>query len=80
MGLPFGAIQTPGKFFIVDADLRNFGVGAVPSQEIDEQVKVQSYFKAREKYCLIRRELLAVVDTIKPFHKYLYGQVCSCSP
>ena len=29
--------------------------------------------KAEKNYCVTRRELLAIVDSLKSFHHYLYG-------
>jgi hypothetical protein len=34
----------------------------------------KSFNKAERKYCVTRRELLAVVASIKNFHHYLYGR------
>ncbi|WP_333765323.1 ribonuclease H family protein, partial [Streptomyces sp. IBSBF 2390] len=54
-------------------------MGAVLSQEIDGQEKVIGYFskssKTERNYCVTRKELLAVVESVKYFHKYLYGNI-----
>ena len=65
--------------FILDTDASNHGIGAVLSQVQDKRETVIAYFsrilnKAKRNYCVARRELLAVVDSIKSFHHYLYGQ------
>ena len=64
--------------FILDTDASSFGIGAVLSQIQDDQERVIAYFskslsKAERNYCVTRRELLAVVMSIKHFHHYLYG-------
>lgn len=68
----------PGENFIVDTDASNVGIGGVLSQMIDGEERVISYYsrklsKQERNYCVTRRELLAVVEVIKSFHKYLYG-------
>ena len=64
--------------FILDTDASGFGMGAVLSQLQDGEERVLAYFskslsKAERNYCVTRRELLAVVMSIKQFHHYLYG-------
>ena len=49
------------------------------SQIVDGNEKLIAYYsrtlsKPERNYCVTRRELLAIVDSIKHFHKYLYGQ------
>ncbi|KMQ87964.1 krab-a domain-containing protein, partial [Lasius niger] len=64
--------------FILDTDVSNLGIGAVLSQKQNGIEKVIAYysrtFNKTERNCVTRRELLAVVDSIKSFHHYLYGQ------
>lgn len=65
--------------FTLDIDASNHGIGAVLSQQQGEEEKVIVYFsrvfsKAERNYCVTRRELLAVVDSVKFFHHYLYGR------
>jgi predicted aspartyl protease len=76
---PILAYPTREDFFILDTDASNVGMGSVLSQVQDGQEKVISYYsksfnKAERKYCVTRRELLAVVASIKNFHHYLYGR------
>uniref|UniRef100_W8B595 RNA-directed DNA polymerase n=1 Tax=Ceratitis capitata TaxID=7213 RepID=W8B595_CERCA len=76
---PMLAYPVPGAKFILDTDASGYGIGGVLSQEIDGQEKVVAYYsrsigKPERNYCVTRRELLALVDCIKHFHKYLYGQ------
>ena len=55
-----------------------FGIGAVLSQIYDGLERSVAYFsrslnKHERNYCVTRRGLLAVVESIKHFHHYLYG-------
>ena len=64
--------------FILDTDASGFGVGSVLSQIQNDKEVVIAYFskslnKPERNYCVTRRELLAVVKSIKHFHHYLYG-------
>jgi len=65
--------------FILDTDASAHGIGAVLSQEQEGTEKVIAYFsrvlsKVERNYCVTRRELLAMVKSIKHFHHYLYGR------
>ncbi|KAK3090501.1 hypothetical protein FSP39_012342 [Pinctada imbricata] len=65
--------------FILDTDASNTGMGAVLSQVQEGTDKVISYFSktfssTERRYCVTRRELLAIIESIKHFHHYLYGQ------
>lgn len=65
--------------FILDTDASGHGIGAVLSQIQGGSEKVIAYFsrvlnKSERNYCVTRRELLAIVDSIRSFHQYLYGQ------
>lgn len=63
--------------FVVDTDTSIYGIGGVLIQ-VDGHEQVIGYFnkvgKAERNYCVTRRELLAEVELVKHFHKYLYGQ------
>ena len=76
---PILAYPIPGGKFVLDTDASACGIGGVLSQEIDGQEKVIGYYsrtlsKPERNYCVTRRELLAVLECVKHFHKYLYGQ------
>ena len=65
--------------FVIDADASNDGMGAVLSQVQDGVEMVISYYsktfsKPERRYCVTRRELLAVVSSIRNFHHYVYGR------
>ena len=65
--------------FILDTDASNTCMGAVLSQIQDGKEKVIAYYskafsRTERKYCVTRRELLAVVASIKHLHHYLYGR------
>ena len=68
------------KPFILDTDASDFGIGAVLSQISKEgKEQVISYgsrllTKAERRYCVTRRELLAVVTFGKQFRHYLVGK------
>ena len=64
--------------FILDTDASATGIGAVLSQIHDGVEHVVAFFSrtltAPEKnYCVTRRELLAIVESVRHFHQYLYG-------
>jgi len=64
--------------FILDTDAANHGIGAVLSQVQKGKERVLAYYnrvfnKAERNYCITRRELLTVVESLKTFHHYLYG-------
>ena len=68
-----------GQPFLPDCNASNVGVGAVLSQLQDGEEKVISYLskslsRSEREYCTTRKELLAVVITVKHFHHYLIGQ------
>ena len=64
---------------ILDTDASDHGIGAVLSQIQDGKERVIAYYsrvlsKAERNYCVTRRELLAVVDSVQNFHYYLCGK------
>ena len=69
-----------GKPFILDTDASDFGIGAVLSQKDDEgrervvAFASRSLTKAERRYCVTRRELLAVVVFTQHFRPYLLGR------
>ena len=65
--------------FIVDCDCSQEALGAVLSQIQEGEERVISYYskclsKTERRYCTTRRELLAVISSVKHFHPYLYGR------
>jgi len=67
-----------GKF-ILDTDASNIGIGAILSQIQGKEEKVIAYFsrvlnKAERNYCVTRRELLAMVESMKSFRHYFLGR------
>lgn len=68
-----------GLEFILDTDCSNSALGAVISQIQNGHEKVIAYYsralsKSEINYCTTRKELLAVISSIKHFHCYLYGR------
>ena len=64
---------------MLETDASNTAIGAVISQRIDGQEKVVAYAsraltKSERKYCVTRKELLAVVHFVKYYCHYLYGK------
>lgn len=79
MSFPILSFPMETGDFILDTDASNHGLGAVLSQIQDGKKKVLAYFsrvlnKSKRNYCVTRRELLAIVESLKTFHHYLYGQ------
>lgn len=76
---PILSLPDISKPFILDTDASNWSIGAVLSQEIDGKERVMAYAsrtltKAEKRYCVTRKELLAVVHFIKHYRHYLYGR------
>ena len=64
--------------FILDSDASDHGIGSVLSQNQDGKERVIAYYSRvyspqERNYCVTRRELLAVVESVKHFRRYLYG-------
>ena len=67
------------KSFILDVDASDLCIGAVLSQKTEEGERVVAYAskmltKAERRYCVTRKELLALVHFVKYFRHYLYGK------
>ena len=65
--------------YILDTDASNVGTGAVLSQVQEGQERAIAFHSktlspAERNYCVTRRELLAVVLSVKHFRPYLYGR------
>ncbi|MCG8044653.1 MAG: hypothetical protein JAY66_03025, partial [Candidatus Thiodiazotropha taylori] len=65
--------------FILDTDASDLAIGAVLSQKIDGQERPVAFAsrtltKAERRYCVTRKELLALVHFVKYFRHYLYGK------
>ncbi|KAK3097999.1 hypothetical protein FSP39_015198 [Pinctada imbricata] len=76
---PILAFPLPEALFILDTDASNFSIGAVLSQLQNGEERVISYASKRleprqERYCVTRRELLAVVNFTEKFKHYLLGR------
>ena len=74
---PILAYPTPDGQFILDTDASQFGIGAVLSQVQDNEERVIAYYsrtlsKPERRYCVTRKELLAVVQAVKHFHHYIF--------
>ena len=77
---PILAYPDFSRQFILDTDASDVGIGAVLSQVDDEgQERVVAYgsrtlSKAERRYCVTRRELLAVVVFTQQYRPYLSGR------
>ena len=76
---PILAYPDPDQEFILDTDASAYGIGAVLSQVQEGQERVIAYAsrslsKPERRYCVTRREMLAVVHFAKYFRHYLYGR------
>lgn len=79
METPILAYPDYQKSFILDTDASDVGVGAVLSQVHNGEERVVGYFskmlKTEElKYCVTRKEMLAVIKATKHFRNYLLGK------
>ena len=74
---PILGYPEPHGEYILDTDASAYGVGGVLSQKQKGQERVIAYYSKtlttpKKNYCVTRRELLAVVKSIKLFRPYLY--------
>jgi len=77
---PILAYPDSTKQYILDTDASDYSMGAVLSQvQGGTEVVVAYYSKAlsaaEKNYCTTRKELLAVVKTVKHFRPFLYGRM-----
>ena len=75
---PILAYPIPGLDYILDTDASAETLGSVLSQVQDGHERVICYYsrsfnKQERNYCVTRKELLAIVASVKHFHNYLYG-------
>ena len=76
---PILAYPKSSGMFVVDTDASNVGIGGVLSQIQDGEERVICFAskklnKSQRRYCVTRRELLAVVVFLQEFRHYLLGQ------
>ena len=74
-----GFPQESGGIFICDADASSDDLGSDLSQVQNGQERVIGYYskcfnKAVWRYCTTRKELVAVLSSVKHWHHYLYGR------
>ena len=76
---PILAYPRPEATFLLDTDASEHSIGCVLSQEQDGEERVISYASAalqpaQQRYCVTRKELLAVIRFTRQFRHYLLGQ------
>ncbi len=76
---PILALPQQISEYLLDADASNVGVGGVLSQMQNGEERVIAYgsktlTKKQRRYCVTRRELLAMVVFLQQFRHYLLGQ------
>jgi len=76
---PILAYPDPNLEYILDTDASDQNVGAVLSQVQESREVVVAYYSkslspTERNYCITRKELLAVIKSVKHFRPYLYGR------
>ena len=76
---PVLSFPLPSGEYLLDTDASDLAVGGVLSQVQDGEEKVIAYSskklnKQQRRYCVTRRELLAVVTFLREFRNYLLAQ------
>lgn len=69
----------PAKTIVVSCDASSYGVGGVLSHRVNGVEKPVLFVsgtlsKAEQNYSQLEREALAIIFSIKKFHKYIYGR------
>lgn len=79
MTTPILAFPDHSRYFMLDTDASDTGIGAILSQVQDDGGEVVIAYASRslswqvQRYCVTRHELLAVVEFIHHFQHYLLG-------
>ena len=78
---PVLAYPVVGLPYVLETDASGESLGSILSQVQDGEERVicyhsRTFTKAERNYCVTRKELLAIVDSVKHFHVYLYGSKC----
>jgi hypothetical protein len=79
MSSPILAFPTADEYFILDTDACDTALAGILSQVQNGEEKVIAYYsrcfsRSERSYCTTRKELLAVIASVKHFHHYLYGR------
>lgn len=79
MSTSFLEYYDPKKPIVIVTDASSYGLGGVIAHIVDNDEKPVSFTSfslntAQKSYPILHLEALALVCTIKKFHKYVYGQ------
>ena len=75
---PVLVYPNPSEPYILDSDSSSVAIGSALYQIADGKERVIAYFskalsKPERNYCITRKEVLAVVRSVKHSHHHLYG-------
>ena len=78
---PILAYPVVGSPYLLETDASAESLGSILSQVQDGEERVicyhsRTFTKAERNYCVTRRELLAIIDSVKHFRHYIYGSKC----
>ena len=79
---PILAYPAVGVEYLLDTDASNEALGSVLSQVQNGHERVISYYSrcfssSERNYCVTRKELVAIIASVKHFHHYIYGSKCT---
>ena len=79
---PIRAYPAVGVEYLLDTDASNEALGSVLSQVQNVHERVISYYSrcfssSERNYCVTRKELVAIIASVKHFHHYIYGSKCT---
>ena len=76
------AYPAVGVEYLLDTDVSNEALGSVLSQVQNGHERVISYYSrcfssSERNYCVTRKELVAIIASVKHYHHYIYGSKCT---
>ena len=78
---PILSYPIPGLEYILDSDASSEALGSMLFLVQDGHERVNCYYswsftRQERNYCVYRKELFAIVDSVKHFHHYFYASKC----